>query len=98
MDWTMASSKWRLSHFETVQRLAHGELKIGSGVDVVMSGARHGSVEDQIGNALAERVGALAGHDLVLLRGEDRDRHAIAFERRHGVDLVGEERADRDPR
>src|SRR4029078_12555891 len=98
MDWTKASSKWGLSQFETVQRLTHCKLKIGPGVNVIMPRAGDGSIEDQVWNVRAERVGALPRHYLVLLTGEYRDRHAIALQRRRSVDLVAEERSDRDPR
>ena len=92
MDCLEASSKWRLTQFETVERLAHRQLEIRAGVDVVVPGPRDRAVEYQVLNVAPKRVCTFARHDLVALAGQDRDRDRIGFERLDGLDFMIEER------
>src|SRR4051794_24587959 len=80
-----------------VESLPHRRLEVRSGVDVVVTRVADRTVEDQVGNALAQGLSTLGRHDLISLGGDDRYRHVARPESARGIELMLEKRADRQP-
>src|SRR5690349_18802395 len=83
---------------DSAQSIAHRLPKLRARIDVVVPGAVDGAVEYEVRNSPSESRGPLCRHDLVAAGSDDRDRHLRLLDGSRGVDLVGQKRADRQPR
>jgi len=63
-------------------------MKVGPCVDVVMSATCNRPVESQVTNTLSQIVGSLTRYYLVILSGDDRNRHFNMLECARCIDLM----------